>query len=267
MTCSKPALGALALALLVPLASCGLPREVGGAADTGAGPPSATAEPAKASPEPGSAEDALPYFKALGRSSDPAVMEEGLTFAHPDRPAHGYLQHQANGYRANLVSDYPAQDAQVELRGETIEICWPSGCVTFGGFEFVEDLLADFRVEDNLVGDHFLPGGGSDSVEGITATVTSSYLAVEADCLIVFVDVETESAEVGFADATQEDPDGAIAHLDPYYGVVGHDHFTPGSPGQAMLRFESTNGGGTVDLVLECAGGCDGEVLLSLPLE
>ncbi|GHC84055.1 hypothetical protein GCM10007079_25660 [Nocardiopsis terrae] len=264
MTCSRLTLGALALALLVPLTSCGLLRDAEETAQTQAESAEPAAEP---SPEPGSAEDALPYVEALGRSSDPELVEEGLEFAHPDWPAHGYLQHQANGVRANLVSGHRLQDDPVELTDQGIRLCRTSGCATFGGFVFVEGLLADFRVEGDLVGDHLLPGGGGDTVEGVTVTVASSYHAIRADCLIVFADVETESVEVSVLDATHEAPDGELGPLDPRYGVTGQDHFTPASPGQVMLWFESTDGGGTVDLVLECVEGCEGEVHLSLPLE
>ncbi|MGW5877234.1 hypothetical protein ACWFMI_11890 [Nocardiopsis terrae] len=276
MTCSRLTLGALALALLVPLTSCGLLRDAEEAAQTqmepaeesqGTETAEATEPAAEPSPEPGSAEDALPYVEALGRVSDPDLVEEGLEFAHPDWPAHGYLQHQANSVRANIISGYQSQDDSVELSGENIQLCQENGCVTFGDFVFVEGLLADFQVNGNPVGERFGSGGGSDSGEGITGTVVSSYYTTQADALVVFADVETETAEVSVLDATHEAPDGELGFLDPFYGVTGQDYFTPASPGQVMLQFENSPGGGTVNLVLQCAEGCDGEVHLSLPLE
>lgn len=272
MTCSRLTLGAAVLALLVPLTSCGLVRDARESAETRGEDERvevAVEDPAEAEqgPEAGSAEDALPYLEALGRSSDPALMEEGLEYAHPDWPAHGYLQHQANGARANRISGYSLDDDSVELSGENIQLCTANGCNTFAEFEFADGLLADFKVNGNLVSDNFHPGGGSTTVNGITATVASAYYATGADVLVVFADVETDAAEVSVLDATHNASGGRISFLDPFYGVSGRDHFTSGSPGQVMLQFESAPLGGKVDLVLQCIEVCTGEVFLKLPLE
>ncbi|MFE9244716.1 hypothetical protein [Nocardiopsis sp. NPDC006938] len=83
----------------------------------------------------------------------------------------------------------------------------------------------------------------------------------------MFVDLETESAEVSLVDSTLEGPGGALAPMDLMNGVTGQDYVTPGSPGQVRLLFDTSELGGTVEVVLQCVTGCDGEVFLSLPLD
>lgn len=260
---------ALTLALTLPLTSCGLARDLSDSPE--ADPSQETLvetvdeEERSTDPEPGEAEDALPYFEALAQNGDADAMEAGLTFAHPDQPAHGYLRLQADTSRANHVSGYAMRDNPVELRDDTVRFC-TDGCTTFGDFVFVDGLLADFRVNGNLVSDYFHPGGGGDDGQGVSATVTGSYYSANADALIIIVDVETDEAEVDLIDALYESSDGSLGYLDPLYGIAGQESFTPTSPGKLLLQLETHESEGTAEMFFQCAQGCSGEVRLTLPI-
>ena len=192
-------------------------------------------------------------------------MEEGLGFAHPDQPAHGYLRLQADTSRANRVSGYAMRDDPVELRDDTIRFC-TDGCTTFSEFVFVDGLLADFRVNGNLVSDYFHPGGGDDDDQGVSATVTGSYYSANVDALLVIVDVETDEVDVDLVDALYESSDGSLGYLDPIYGITGQVSFAPESQGKFLLQLETHEAEGTAEVFFQCVGGCSGEVRLTLPI-
>ncbi|NYH50471.1 hypothetical protein HNR06_000060 [Nocardiopsis arvandica] len=219
------------------------------------------------SPEAGPAEDALSYMEAVGAGISRETMEEGLVYAHPDHPAHGYLQQQADVLHANIVSGHLSEPDSVELRGEGIQICRSEGCTTFSDFTYVDGLLSDFQVNGNPVSENFYPGSASDSRDGVSVSVASSYYSFQSNAFMVIIDVETApDTGASVTGSLHTGDNGTIADLDPFSGIVGQDYFAPGAAGQVVFQYQDARPPGEIEVFLSCAEGCSGEVGFTLPL-
>ena len=241
------------------------------ACSSGAAPESAE-EPEQeeqAAPEPGPIEDALPYMEALADRYSREGMEEGLEFAHPDHPAHGYLQFQADVARADIRSGFFSGVAFMELVGDNVQVCGEDGgCATFRDFVFVDGLIADFQVNGNPLSENFFPGSAEKSRNGVTVSVSSSHYSFELNVFSVLLDVETDPhTEVTVTDSWYSREDGTRFLLDPLHGVAGQDHLAPGTSGQVLLQYREARPLGEVGILTECAGDCSGELTFILPLD
>lgn len=260
----------VALALSLSACSFGAVPDTAGEA---ASPQEAAQEerpsPEASSPEAGPAEDALSYVEAVAVDSRTSreTMEEGLAYAHPDHPAHGYLQQQADIFHANVVSGHLLETESVELRGEDIRLCQSEGCVTFSDFTYVDGLLSDFQVNGNPISENFYPGSASDSRDGVSVSVASSYYSFQSNAFLVILDVETApDTGVSVTGSLHTGDNGTIADLDLFSGIVGQDYFAPGAAGQVVFQYRDARPPGEIEVFLSCAEGCSDEVGFTLPL-
>jgi hypothetical protein len=276
MTCSRLALGALALALLFPLISCGLVRDAGEPVQTQGEAEEVTAEEAEdaeqspepedgAEPEPGSAEDALPYLEAVAANTAEQA-KEGLAYAQEGSPAHGYLQYRADNAQAILDMGETSEGWDIDLREEDAQLCAPGGCVTFGAFMFEGGLLSDFEVNGNVVSDNLHPGGNSVEQQGTTVTVGSSYFSADSNHLAVILYLEADSGthfEVTGANyrapggsGFMEQPDGSAGNM-----VVGS-----GESRVLLFLYEGAAAGGEMEVFLDCLQGCESALTTEIAL-
>lgn len=269
MTCSRLTLGALALALLVPLTSCGLLRDTGEPVETQVEPEDVEAteatEPVEASPEPGSAEDALPYLEAVAAGSA-AEAREGLAYAQDGSPAHGYLQYRADNAQALQDVGEILEPWDMDVREDDAQLCLPQGCATFGAFLYEDGLVSDFEVNGNAVSDNLHPGGNQFEEQGATVTVGSSYYSADSNHLAVILYVEADSGtafEVTAAD--YRDPDGNWT-MDLPGTSAGNRVVGSGSSGVLLYTYAGARAGGELELYLECLQGCGGVLTGELPL-
>lgn len=224
----------------------------------------------QASPEPGPTEDALPYMEALADRYAPQRMEESLELAHPDHPAHGYLQYQADVARADIRSGFFASIASMKLVGDNIQVCRErgGGCAAFHDFVFVDGLIADFQVNGNPLGENFFPGSTEKSHHGVSVSVSASHYSFEMDVFSVLLDVETDArTEVTVTDSWYRGKDGTGFLLDPLHGVVGQDHLAPGTSGMILLQYQQAQPLGDVGLLMRCTGDCPEELSFYLWLD
>lgn len=230
-------------------------------------------EPARherASPEAGPIEDALPYMEALADRYHPEQMEEGLKLAHPDHPAHGYLQYQADVARADIRVGLFARIDSMELVEDNIQVCRDrdGGCAAFHDFVFVDGLIADFQVNGNPLGESFFPGTTEKSRDGVSVSVAGSHYSYEVNVFSVLLSVETDArTEITVTDSWYSGEDGTMFLPDPLHGITGQDHLAPGTSGQVLLQYQEAQPLGEVTLLLECAGECSEEFGLTLPLD
>lgn len=187
-------------------------------------------------PEPGPTEDALPYVEALADRVGREEVEAGLEFPHPDHPAHGYLQHQADLVHANIVSGFTPETESMELAGDNAQIRRGSGgCATFGDFLFLDGLITDFQVNGNLVSEHFVPGSAEDSRDGSRVSVSSSCYSFESNHFSLILDVETGSdTGVTVTSSLHVGEDSNTSPLDPFVGVIGQEHLARGRRGRSF---------------------------------
>lgn len=232
-----------------------------------------TEEPAQeeqAAPEPGPIEDALPYMEALTDRYHPEQMEEGLELAHPDHPAHGYLQHQADVAHANVRSGFFSGIESMELVDGNIQICREreGGCAAFRDFVFVDGLIADFQVNGNPLSENFFPGSAEKSRDGVSVSVSSSYYSFELHTFSVLLDVETDAhTEVTVTDSWYSREDGTRFLADPSHGDAAQDHIAPGTSGQVLFQYQDAQPLGEVGVLMECTGECAEELAFILSLD
>ncbi|WP_017588803.1 hypothetical protein [Nocardiopsis ganjiahuensis] len=224
-----------------------------------------SAESAEPSPEPGSAEDALPYLEAVA-VGPAAATGEGLVHAREGSPAHGYLQYRADNAQALQDVGEVVEPLEVDVRENDAQLCQPSGCVTFGAFMYEDGLLSDFEVNGNTVSDNFHPGGGEFEEQGATVTVGSSYYSNDSNHLAVILYVEADaetSFEVTIAD--YRDPAGNLVLESPGTSA-GNKVVGAGSSGVLLYTYAGAETGGSLELTLECFQGCEGAISGELPL-
>lgn len=224
----------------------------------------------RASPEPGPIEDALPYMEALTDRHHPARMEEALEFAHPDHPAHGYLQYQADVARADIRSGFFASVDSMEPVDASLQVCRDQdrGCATFHDFVFVDGLVADFQVNGNPLGENFFPGSTEQSRHGVSVAVLGSHYSFEVNVFSVLLHVETDAhTEVTVTDSWYNEPDGTGFLLDPRHGVAGQDHLAPEMSGRVLLQYRQARPLGEVGVLMDCVGDCPEEFPLVLALD
>ncbi|WP_017581229.1 hypothetical protein [Nocardiopsis valliformis] len=257
MTCSRLTLGALALALLIPLTSCGLVRDAGDSAQTQTDATDVSEETPESADEP-DLEDLLPFMEAAMVSDTPEGIESGLQYAQPGSAAHEYLLFQADHLRANIYEGGDRSGNDVELSGDHFRVCSSQGCSTFDGFVFEGDLVSDFEVNSNAVSDYMYPGGSEFSQDGASITVARSYYSVESNLLAVILHGEADpgvSFEVMLPNYYAPDGERALTFYPEQ--TTGQESYGSGESGVLVYRYPDVEPGGHMSMYVSCDEGCD----------
>jgi len=208
-------------------------------------------------------------YMAAFKSRDATAMEQMRAFASPGSPADLYASYQIQ--RARAFPQEPPDDVEARTDG-TVKACTsqPNGsqdCAIYSDFQLDADgRLQSFSI-DGLTIEGRLAGTGDPVVaDGVTATLSAAYRSGQGS-VWVFVDLvnDRNAGIVVAGDASPYvTPDGGQTM--PAEGVERGPTIPPHETGTVVLRFDSSEIGGSLDLkVLTDDAGT--EIVLPVPVE
>ncbi|MCB1004201.1 MAG: hypothetical protein KDB35_08440 [Acidimicrobiales bacterium] len=208
------------------------------------------------------------YLAAMAADGGPDT-DAMAELTAPGSVAERYARHLGAVADVQRAAGEPAEQGTATVEGDGVLLrLEPAGGgdpveLTWADFTLDEDgRLVDFTIDGETLDDRLVVDGASDTVDGVTATVTSAFELVSNDSPLVVVEIDNGGAgRLRLVGADYEAPDGRVLTTSPSdRGLV----VPRGATNRVILAFARAPFGGTV--TLHAVVGGDAPLDIDLPL-